>query len=47
MCRGEFEKGWSDNEAGAEYAERFTDEAERNEERDLVCEDCYQKIMNQ
>jgi hypothetical protein len=41
MCRGIFEKGWTDEEAKAE--------AEKNEfpldECSLVCENCYNIIM--
>jgi len=43
MCRNVYEKGWSDEEADAEYVSTFT-EAEREDERELVCDDCYKRM---
>lgn len=43
MCQGEFEKGWTDEEAQAEMKQTFgASMSARN--CDLVCDDCYQKI---
>lgn len=42
MCGGEFNEGWSKEEAAAECRELFGDL--RPEECDVVCDDCFQKI---
>ena len=44
LCHGTFEEGWTDEEALAEYNAAFTEE-ERAEPREIVCDDCYKKIM--
>ena len=42
----EFEReNWSDEQAYAEYDERFTEEKAAGEERDIVCDKCYNRIM--
>ena len=41
VCKGVFEKGWSDEKAEAELDQTFgvpTDEC------DLVCDDCYKEM---
>ena len=43
-CRGTFNKGWSDEEAIAEHQEHFPEVP--LEETDLVCDDCYQLLIN-
>lgn len=42
-CGGEFEKGWSDEEAKAEFGAEFT--SHDLDDAALVCDDCYKKIM--
>ncbi len=44
LCHGTFEKDWTDEEALAEYEATFTEE-ERQDVREVVCDDCYKKIM--
>lgn len=39
-CGGDFEKGWSDEEAAAEYAQDFGDFND-GEPPAVVCDDCY------
>lgn len=43
-CKDTFGKGWSDEEAQAEYAENFTESAIRGVEIDVVCDDCYKEL---
>ena len=45
MCKGEFKKGWSDEEAKAEAAEAFP--GYEIQDDDLVCNDCYKKAMSE
>lgn len=42
-CHQTFEKGWSDEEASAEYAGKFP--TLTVEDAAIVCDDCYNKIM--
>lgn len=42
MCHQTFDKGWSDDEARAERLELFGEW--KDEECELVCDDCFQKI---
>lgn len=42
-CGEIYKKGWSDSEAEKEYAEHFGREVSSSDE--IVCDDCYQKIM--
>lgn len=42
MCKGIFDKGWSDEEAKEEFYERHP--TIPIEETDLVCDPCYLKI---
>ena len=42
-CNGEFEKGWTDEEAAAEKEEKFGDMS--YDEMSLVCDNCYESIM--
>ena len=44
-CGGEFQSGWSEAEAEAEYINNFKKHAEANVERDLVCDDCYEQMI--
>ena len=44
LCKETFEKGWTDSEAIAEYVATFTEE-EREDVTEVVCDDCYKKIM--
>ncbi len=41
MCKRTFNKGWSDEEALAERTANGFDHTEC----DLVCDDCFQKVM--
>lgn len=43
-CVGVFEKAWSDEEAKTELATNFP--GFEPDDCDLVCDDCYQKLMN-
>ena len=45
LCKGIFEKGWSDEEAAKECQEKIPEFA--GEPVDVVCEDCYQKMMKE
>jgi hypothetical protein len=45
MCKGVFEKGWSDEEAEEEAGENFP--GYEPDEGDLVCDDCYKKAMGE
>ena len=42
MCGGEFETGWSDEEASAEFNQYFPEHDIKN--ADTVCDDCFNKI---
>lgn len=42
-CGGEFEKGWSDEEALAEAKTQFT-QVELSDKA-VVCDDCYKNLM--
>lgn len=47
-CKGEFYRDpeWSDEDAMAELAQQFPDDAERpRSELVIVCDDCYEKIL--
>ena len=45
MCKGIFEKGWSDEEAKQEAEEIFgKNPNEWNDEQKVVCDDCFNKI---
>ena len=41
LCRGVFEKAWSDAEAESEYASLWSDAPGPV---DVICEDCFQKF---
>ena len=43
MCKGEFEKTWSDEEALQEMKENFGNVSE--EEREIVCDNCFNKLL--
>lgn len=43
ICRGIFEKGWSDEEAGAELDANFP--GFEPSDCDLVCDDCFKKMF--
>lgn len=42
VCKGVFEKGWSEEEAQSELGEVFPEFT--TDECDLVCDDCYKKM---
>lgn len=44
-CSETFEKGWSDEEAMAEFGSTFP--SADLEECSVVCDDCYKKIMGE
>lgn len=44
MCKGVFDKGWSDEEANQELIDNFGKDIAENEPLDIVCDPCYQKI---
>jgi hypothetical protein len=44
MCRGVFEKAWTDEEALAEMATVFPVETAAREPFAIVCDACYQRI---
>lgn len=47
ICEGcglKFFTGWSEEDAEKEYQEAFT-EQEREDDRVLVCDDCYNKFI--
>jgi hypothetical protein len=43
MCGGNYEKGWSDEEAEAEAKALFGELA--LQDRVVVCEDCYKRVV--
>lgn len=43
ICRGVFEKAWTDEEAMAEAEEAFP--TSDLTDTGLVCDDCYEKVM--
>lgn len=45
ICKGVYNKGWSDEEAEKELEQKF---GKRNiEDCDVVCDDCYNKFFGQ
>ena len=44
VCKGTFEKGWSDDEAKKEHGKNFPDVP--LEETGLVCDNCYNEMMH-
>ena len=44
ICKGIFKKGWSDEEAKQEALDIWGEIP--NEERGLVCDDCFKKITD-
>jgi hypothetical protein len=44
-CGETWEKGWTDEEADAEYEGAFGLGAPSGKERAVVCDDCYAEIM--
>lgn len=44
-CGDEFEKGWDDSEADAEYERLFPVAHASGEEREIVCDDCFNLLM--
>ena len=42
MCKGEFESGWTDEEAKEELKENF--DGESTDDCDVVCDDCYKAV---
>ena len=45
FCGEEFLSGNTSAEAAHEYAENFPAEAARDDEKSIVCDPCYTKIM--
>lgn len=43
VCNGEFEKGWSDEEAHEEYLKNFG--KNNTDEIEIICDDCYKLVM--
>ncbi len=43
MCRGVFEKGWSDEEQEAEFQENFGADSSQIAVS-TVCDDCYKEV---
>ena len=46
-CGEMFKKGWSDEEAEAEYGKVFAEAKAASKERAVVCDDCYTLIMGE
>lgn len=46
VCGETYKKGWSDEDAFEEYQETFPDVPE-NEPMEVVCDDCYQRMMGE
>lgn len=46
MCGGVFEKEWSDEEAKAEQEDNGWGDI-ADEDMEIVCDDCYKKVMTQ
>lgn len=46
-CLGEFETGWTDEEALAEYEQQFPRSHAAGEEMAMVCDDCYKQMADQ
>lgn len=44
-CGGVYSKGWSDEEARAEYEATMPQAVERGDEVAVVCDDCYRPIL--
>lgn len=44
-CRGVYTRGWSDEEARAEYEATMPEAVKRGDEEATVCDDCYQAIL--
>lgn len=42
LCKSEFDKGWSDDQAKTEFANNFP--CDKLEDSALICDDCY-KLM--
>jgi hypothetical protein len=45
-CGGEFNKGWSDEEAHAEAVENFGRDGHA-EDMAIVCDDCFQRMTDE
>jgi len=43
VCSGEFEKGWSEEEAVAEMKNNFGEDS-TTDDCSIVCDDCYKKM---
>ena len=46
LCKGVFEKEWSDEEADIEYRENFETECLTDVEKAIVCDTCYKAIRS-
>lgn len=44
-CKETFSMGWSNEAAQAEYEHKFPVQAKHNVPVDIVCDDCYKKMM--
>lgn len=45
VCHQEFPKGWSDEEARQEYGQAFPRQEASGEAVEMVCDDCYHRVM--
>lgn len=45
ICLGVFVKGWSDEEAQAEYEQLFPKHVAAKADKGVVCDDCYKKLV--
>ncbi len=43
LCKGTFEKGWTDEESEAEFSVLFPDTT-RSDDDELVCDVCFEKM---
>jgi hypothetical protein len=46
VCRGRFEKAWSDDEAAAESRARFRTDIQDDPTMAVVCDDCFKTLIN-
>lgn len=44
LCHGTYEKGWSDEEAQAEYVEKWPSSAAAGVSTNIVCDDCFKAM---
>jgi DNA-directed RNA polymerase subunit RPC12/RpoP len=46
-CGGIFQHGWTEEEAKEEYKKNFGKEVTTMQDKEIVCDDCYKKLMNE